>query len=162
VFDQKGLGWMVSSCDVASFYACEKPVPGLSSSTAAVTQPGGTTTSVQSTSTAPITQTTPALDPCGNGTWENLENRCFNFDSVAKSWSDASASCHNLGGVLVTVFDQKDEDFLYCKLEIRIIYLINFLAKAANIPFFIGLNDQAVIGNWIWDQPAGKTLTVCF
>uniref|UniRef100_A0A914DJV0 C-type lectin domain-containing protein n=1 Tax=Acrobeloides nanus TaxID=290746 RepID=A0A914DJV0_9BILA len=33
-------------------------------------------------------------------------------------------------------------------------------AQAQNIPFFIGLNDQASIGIWVWDQPAGKTLTL--
>ena len=115
---------MVSSCDVASFYACEKPVPGLSSSTVAVTQSGGTTTpiQIQSTSASPSSQSTgtstaPPQNPCGNGTWTNIENRCFNFDAISRNWSDASNACHSQGGVLVTVFDQNDENFLYCKFR---------------------------------------------
>ena len=118
---------MVASCYVESFYACEKPVSGFSSPTPAVTQstqPVGTATTqtlIQSTSVSPTTQptsatsTSPTTAPpnlCGNG-WVNIENRCFNFDPVAKNWNDASGACHSLGGVLVTVYDQKDEDFLH-------------------------------------------------
>jgi hypothetical protein len=114
---------MVSSCYVESFYACEKPVSGFSSSTPAVTQSTqsvGTATSAsptaQSTSIAPTgTSTAPPLNPCGNGTWVNIENRCFNFDPISRNWNDASSACHSQGGVLVTVYDQKDTDFLYCK-----------------------------------------------
>ena len=35
------------------------------------------------------------------------------------------------------------------------------LAQAQNIPFFIGLHDLYKIGDFVWDQPNGTTLTVC-
>jgi len=35
-----------------------------------------------------------------------------------------------------------------------------FLGQAGTVPYFIGLNDVARNGTWIWDQPTGQTLTV--
>ena len=115
---------MVSSCDLSSFYACERPISNLLNKSAIqlalsdYTIPA-TTTSVSSSPTTQPTSATPPTtgppNPCGNGTWVNIENRCFNFDSVVRTWADASNNCHNQGGVLVTVYDQKDTDFLYCK-----------------------------------------------
>ena len=108
----------------------------------------------------PTTRTTvPITTTCDNSTWVNIENRCFLFgknsttsyktNSLAPSKLNrlaASSSCHGMNGVLVTVFDQNDENFLD--------------GEASYVPFFIGLNDVAKTGTWAWDQPTGKTLTV--
>ena len=70
----------------------------------------------------------------------------------------ASVECHNIGGWLVTVFDQNDETFLYG--ELNLYSQMKLLDNAETVPFFIGLNDISKSGTWIWDQPIGKTLTV--
>lgn len=105
VIDQRGIGWQLSSCDVANFYACERPI------NYTIPSPSPTTPAPST-----VSQTTPAPTlACGEGTWVNIENRCFNFDPVRKTWNDASAACHSNGGVLVTVYDVNDTNFLYCK-----------------------------------------------
>jgi hypothetical protein len=71
---------------------------------------------------------------------------------------DASVDCHNMGGWLVTVFDQNDENVFYG--ELKLYSQMKLLGNAEAIPFFIGLNDISKNGTWIWDQPIGKTLTV--
>uniref|UniRef100_A0A914CQ71 C-type lectin domain-containing protein n=1 Tax=Acrobeloides nanus TaxID=290746 RepID=A0A914CQ71_9BILA len=106
-----------------------------------VTDSGGSTSSIQSSSTTQPTASTASSAPktCGNGNWTIIEDRCLNVYPIAKNWSDASSACHGLGGFLMTVFDQKDTNFID--------------SKALNVSFFIGLNDRDSIGIFIWDQP---------
>uniref|UniRef100_A0A914DWH7 C-type lectin domain-containing protein n=1 Tax=Acrobeloides nanus TaxID=290746 RepID=A0A914DWH7_9BILA len=104
------------------------------------------TTSSSATTVVTITaSTTTTPFSCGNGTWTLVENRCFIFLSNRRDWIAASSQCHSLNGFLVTVYDKKDEDFLH--------------NQAGTIQYFIGLNDVARNGTWIWDQPTGQTLT---
>ena len=111
--------WYSESCFYSTSFVCEIYPNNTSISTIyppSTNYPTTTTTATTTTTTTVLkTTTTLPQNSCGNGTWVNIENRCFNFDSVVKNWNDASSACHSLGGVLVTVYDQKDTDFLYCK-----------------------------------------------
>uniref|UniRef100_A0A914BUV9 C-type lectin domain-containing protein n=1 Tax=Acrobeloides nanus TaxID=290746 RepID=A0A914BUV9_9BILA len=101
--------------------------------------------STVSSSTSIVTTSSTPSYSCGNGSWALVENRCLSFESTQKEWTAASRYCHSLGGVLVTIFDNKDEDFLY--------------GNADTVAFFIGLNDIVKNGTWLWDQPTGQTLS---
>uniref|UniRef100_A0A914E6J3 C-type lectin domain-containing protein n=1 Tax=Acrobeloides nanus TaxID=290746 RepID=A0A914E6J3_9BILA len=125
------------------------PSVAITTSTIVQTSPLQTvtpSTAVASSTSIVTASPTPSPYSCGNGSWTLVENRCFSFESSAKDWIAASSYCHSLGGVLVTIFDKKDEDFLY--------------GNADSVAFFIGLNDVARNGTWIWDQPTGQTLTL--
>ena len=103
--------WYSESCFYSTSFVCEI----YSNNTYISTIYPPSTNYPTTTTTATLTSSTiNPQNPCGNG-WVNIENRCFNFDPNSKTWNDASNACHSQGGVLVTVYDQKDTDFLYCK-----------------------------------------------
>ena len=64
------------------------------------------------------------------------------------SWSDAEAYAQSLGGHLVTINDQAENDFI-----------LNILRRGLRESVWIGLNDVASEGNFVWasGQPVSYT-----
>jgi hypothetical protein len=105
--------WYSESCFYRTSFVCEV-YPNTSIST--IYPPFTNYPTTTTTTIALKTTTTLPQNPCGDVTWVQIDNQCFYCDPTSRNWSDASNVCHSLGGVLVTVFNQKDEDFLYGNL----------------------------------------------
>ena len=49
--------------------------------------------------------------PCPSG-WEDFEDYCYLVSSSLKSWSEAQAYCRSLGGELVKINSQEENEFV--------------------------------------------------
>uniref|UniRef100_A0A914CGA8 C-type lectin domain-containing protein n=1 Tax=Acrobeloides nanus TaxID=290746 RepID=A0A914CGA8_9BILA len=85
------------------------------------------------------------LKPCDKG-WRLYDQQCWWFDHNPKTWSDALNTCIGLGGILPTILNNKTEYDYYFNIN-------QFTA-------WIGLNDIASLGNWVWAQPNGNSLSL--
>uniref|UniRef100_A0A914ZCI1 C-type lectin domain-containing protein n=1 Tax=Panagrolaimus superbus TaxID=310955 RepID=A0A914ZCI1_9BILA len=68
------------------------------------------------------------IGQCDNN-WRQVEGRCYRFFAVPQSWDQAKAACAVDKAILVTVFDQKIEDYLYCKFLFKIMKVTKFHSK---------------------------------
>lgn len=99
--------WYSESCFYSTFCVCE-----IYSNTSTIYPTSKKYPTPTITTTTPTTTTT-TFASC-DGTWVQINNQCLRFGPTPKNWNDSSIACHGNGGVLVTVFNQKDTDFLYC------------------------------------------------
>ena len=51
---------------------------------------------------------------CPNG-WITYEDFCYLFRNEMTSWDEASHICRNLGGNLVSIKDEQEQDFVLCE-----------------------------------------------
>jgi hypothetical protein len=100
--------WYSESCFYSTPFVCEI-YSNTSISTIYPTSKKYPTTITTTT----VSTTTTTFAPC-DGTWVQINKQCLRFEPIPKNWYDASKVCHGNGGVLVTVFNQSDTDFLYC------------------------------------------------
>jgi hypothetical protein len=77
------------------------------------------------------------IGECDNN-WRMLEGRCFRFYAALSTWDQAKALCAADKAFLATVLKQDIEDYLY--------------SKSGDVTLWVGLNDQANNGTWVWDQ----------
>ena len=68
---------------------------------------------------------------------------CYQYDATYRSWPDSQAYCQSLGAQLAEVPDAATNDFLSQTFGPEI--------------FWIGLNDRASEGHFVW--PSGKSVT---
>ena len=54
------------------------------------------------------------ITECDDG-WELSGNRCWHFGIVPRTWSEARDLCHNNNAVLITIFNQAEQDYIDCK-----------------------------------------------
>lgn len=87
------------------------------------------------------------LKPCDPG-WRLYDQQCWWFDHNPKTWSDALNTCIGLNAILPTIYDNKTEYDYYFNIN--------------RYTAWIGLNDIASLGNWVWAQPDGHSLSVSF
>lgn len=85
------------------------------------------------------------LKPCDQG-WKLYDHQCWYFDYNQKTWLDAWNTCANMGGILPTLYTAKTEN--------------DFFFEINNQTAWIGLNDMAAQGNWVWAQLNGGALSV--
>lgn len=64
----------------------------------------------------------------------------YEFFQTKMQWKEAEVFCKNLGGHLVTITSQEEQDFIYSKF--------NSLIKKEGIA--IGLTDEITEGDWRW------------
>jgi len=67
----------------------------------------------------------------------------YHFCEDAVSWESASATCRARGMYLTTIDDGAENDWLIREL----------LSRASATTWWIGFNDRAVEGGWVWDGP---------
>ena len=116
------------------------PVPPQVASIGRLPAEGGTTSQMLSTFDVTMSE---ALDP------STVNTPVYNFTTYgghtylltsSQSWSDARAYAQGLGGELVTINDQAEQDWLY--------------ATYGSQGFWIGINDAEVEGTWVWSSGA--------
>ena len=70
--------------------------------------------------------------PCPNG-WIKRGQYCYKAVEVIKTWAESSQHCKSIGGELVSIHDQKENDFIKSKLTLSLKYLNRFLKPKINI-----------------------------
>uniref|UniRef100_A0AC34GVG1 C-type lectin n=1 Tax=Panagrolaimus sp. ES5 TaxID=591445 RepID=A0AC34GVG1_9BILA len=75
-----------------------------------------------------------------------VEGRCYRFYATPSSWDQAKALCAVENSILVTIFDQGIEDYLYY--------------NAGPNTFWTGANDKNASGVFVWDQGDNSPLPV--
>lgn len=87
------------------------------------------------------------LRPCdAAGGWREFGQLCWWFDTERKTWEDAYNTCNGMGAILPMITSQAQEATYYFNID-------NFTA-------WIGLNDQANLGQWVWALRNGDTISV--
>ncbi|XP_035697843.1 perlucin-like protein [Branchiostoma floridae] len=84
----------------------------------------------------------PVEHVCPSG-YVQFENRCFNFSTDKKTYTDARSACHAAGGRLAMPKDQLTNDFLVNEVWTR--YISPYIA-------WFGLTDQVREGTWVWED----------
>ncbi|XP_045183604.2 uncharacterized protein LOC123542037 [Mercenaria mercenaria] len=82
---------------------------------------------------------------CEDG-WVNYERSCYFFSDEATTWDDGMAKCVQKGSKLVEINDANENQFLATEQR-------NF----GHVESFIGANDVAEEGNWVWSI-SGQTM----
>ncbi|XP_062384390.1 CD209 antigen-like protein A isoform X1 [Sardina pilchardus] len=72
---------------------------------------------------------------CPEG-WKHHKGKCYLFSSSKMNWEGSRDHCITLGGHLIIVNNQEEQNFL--------------AAQAKGVSHWIGLNDRAVEGQWRW------------
>ncbi len=81
-----------------------------------------------------------------SGSWQlNLTTKNFYLQTVPMTWVQAEAYAVSLGGHLVTINNQAEQDWLEATFTERNLW--------------IGFNDRAIEGNWIWASGVATTYT---
>ncbi|XP_066473555.1 hepatic lectin-like [Tiliqua scincoides] len=78
------------------------------------------------------------LFPCGSRTreWEYFDGQCYFFSVDLSTWHTASAHCEDKDAHLVVIHDEAEQNFIQ--------------SRTRNEKYWIGLNDLAGEGEWIW------------
>ena len=76
---------------------------------------------------------------CPNG-WEEVDNACFLWPDVAKSWANAEKYCNDENSHLASVSNQETHD--YIRSRVRTTDSTTF--------FWIGGTDKDQEGHWTW------------
>ncbi|XP_077024018.1 C-type lectin domain family 4 member E isoform X2 [Tamandua tetradactyla] len=69
--------------------------------------------------------------------WEHFQSSCYFFSTDTMSWTASLKNCSAMGGHLVVINTQEEQEFLFNK-------------KPRNKEFYIGLTDQVTEGQWQW------------
>ncbi|CAH1239533.1 CLEC4M [Branchiostoma lanceolatum] len=86
----------------------------------------------------------PEKPVCPDG-YLQFEDRCFNFSTDKKTYTDARSVCQAAGGRLAMPKDQLTNDFLTNQIETR------YFAFSRYIVWF-GLTDEVQEGTWVWED----------
>ncbi|KAL2079234.1 hypothetical protein ACEWY4_024978 [Coilia grayii] len=78
-----------------------------------------------------------ALKNCTAG-WEYFSGKCYYFSTDMKNWAESRDACVTMGGHLVIIETQEEQDFL------------THHNLAQNQQYWIGLTDSAKEGEWRW------------
>lgn len=99
-----------------------------------------------------------AISQCANG--PNIHSFTYNgatyeFIQESKTWIDASACAVERGGKLAEIDDQAEQDAIWNEISVNVIIsnMANTMAPDGGNGFYfwIGGNDMAMEGRWIWD-----------
>jgi hypothetical protein len=83
------------------------------------------------------------IGQCDNN-WRQVEQRCYRFFAVPSTWQQAHDLCAVEKAILVTIYDQGIEDYLYY--------------NAGNNTLWTALNDKNASGTFVWDQGDNSAL----
>ncbi|KAL2079238.1 hypothetical protein ACEWY4_024982 [Coilia grayii] len=78
-----------------------------------------------------------ALKNCTAG-WEYFSGKCYYFSTDMKNWAESRDACVTMGGHLVIIETEKEQDFLSRQ------------NPALKHRYWIGLTDSAKEGEWRW------------
>ncbi|XP_058849963.1 C-type lectin domain family 4 member E-like [Acipenser ruthenus] len=68
--------------------------------------------------------------------WMQFNGKCYYFSTDNMNWNSSRDNCTSMGGHLVIIESEAEQDFLS--------------NQAGSIKYWIGLNDQAIEGQWRW------------
>ncbi|XP_033987819.1 galactose-specific lectin nattectin-like isoform X2 [Trematomus bernacchii] len=87
----------------------------------------------------------PCYDPCKTcpSGWTPFEDHCYMYKHAAKTWADAEVDCIALGGNLASIPNKGVYTFIR--------QIVNTVTNA-NKPAWIGGNDLAKEGVWMWSD----------
>ncbi|XP_033987829.1 galactose-specific lectin nattectin-like [Trematomus bernacchii] len=87
----------------------------------------------------------PCYDPCKTcpSGWTPFEDHCYMYKHAAKTWADAEVDCIALGGNLASIPNKAVYTFIR--------QIVNTVTNANN-PAWIGGNDLAKEGVWMWSD----------
>lgn len=74
---------------------------------------------------------------CCPSRWIHFQSSCYFFSTNTMTWSASVKNCSNMGGHLVVINTQEEQEFL-------------FHEKPKKREFYIGLTDQVTDGQWKW------------
>ncbi|KAF6118035.1 C-type lectin domain family 4 member E [Phyllostomus discolor] len=74
---------------------------------------------------------------CCPSRWVHFQSSCYFFSTNTMTWSSSVKNCSNMGGHLVVINTQEEQEFL-------------FHEKPKKREFYIGLTDQVTDGQWKW------------
>ncbi|XP_045695672.1 C-type lectin domain family 4 member E isoform X1 [Phyllostomus hastatus] len=74
---------------------------------------------------------------CCPSRWVHFQSSCYFFSTNTMTWSASVKNCSNMGGHLVVINTQEEQEFL-------------FHEKPKKREFYIGLTDQVTDGQWKW------------
>ncbi|CAL1529294.1 unnamed protein product, partial [Lymnaea stagnalis] len=89
-----------------------------------------------------LTLINPSVRSASACLWKNsfeFEGKCFEDNKTALTYTEARDGCLSIGGVLATV-----------KSKAQIEHAVSYMPP--NAEFWIGANDNAVEGNWVWED----------
>ncbi|XP_067281618.1 CD209 antigen-like protein E [Pseudorasbora parva] len=77
--------------------------------------------------------------------WIHSGGKCYYFSTVKMNWTQSRDHCVSLGGHLVIINSQAEQDFLTSKVKVT---------------HWIGLNDLETEGHWVWvnNQPLNDSV----
>jgi hypothetical protein len=74
--------------------------------------------------------------------------RCYQYFDISQDWNTASTTCNsNSNGWLVTVHNVEENNYIY-----------DYLHQGSNL-YWMGYNDVAVEGTFVWDNGDTSTFT---
>ncbi|XP_058849535.1 C-type lectin domain family 4 member E-like [Acipenser ruthenus] len=68
--------------------------------------------------------------------WMQFNGKCYYFSTDNMNWNSSRDNCTSMGGHLVIIESEAEQDFI--------------LSKTGSKEYWIGLNDQAIEGQWRW------------
>ncbi|XP_072044711.1 uncharacterized protein [Amphiura filiformis] len=88
-----------------------------------------------------------AQSACDSG-WEEYNGKCYYIQAPSvPSWDDARTACQGMGGDLVVINNQAENNFLQ-----------NLIPNTGRLGYWIGLTDAATEGTFVWvDSTVART-----
>ncbi|XP_036924061.1 C-type lectin domain family 4 member E [Sturnira hondurensis] len=74
---------------------------------------------------------------CCPSRWVHFQSSCYFFSTNTMTWSASVKNCSNMGGHLVVINTQEEQEFL-------------FHEKPEKREYYIGLTDKVTDGQWKW------------
>ena len=102
--------------------------------------------------------------PCPSG-WEDFDDYCYLVSSSFKSWSEALTYCRSLGGELVKINSQEENEFVLNLVRDKAASVkqvwIGMSWDSNGQDFFWSDGSIPVYDNWATGEPNGFSLEPC-
>ncbi|XP_028395588.1 macrophage mannose receptor 1-like [Dendronephthya gigantea] len=140
--------WNDNDCSkqFASICKKKKGLPDLTTPTAGTLPPTKCLPDLTTPTAGSLPPTKYSPPKCDHG-WISYNRSCYRIFSNPRNWFGAKSACRDTGGHLVRIDDDNEQKFLAYEVFPR-----------RDTAFWLGLNDLATAGQWVWEFRSGDSL----